>query len=371
MAKRNSPINGRNIILLLLLIGFTLLVLTRFASLSQLITGLLKGSLMWVLFAVVVHLIFFLMYGVLYYLSFRVVDIKLNALKLFPVLLAGLFINAVAPTGGAGGAALFVAYGRSKGKSGSLIAVGVLVTLIADLLTLIPFLIYGVWFLWSQHAAKYYEVLGMAFYLIFILGMSAILLVARYKANWVKWLLTRVQRIANWAGHIIHKPDLISDEWVESNSKEFVRGSTMIARHPLQVALVLGWAVLAHLVNLVGLYLFFIAYNQSVSLGTLIAAFSLGIVFFIVTIIPQGVGAVEGIMGLVMISMGVPNAKAAVIALAYRGINFWIPVLAGFITYNILFSGFQIAGIHNQTEDSSPGDEKEQLHEDTDREPDV
>ncbi len=374
MAKKESPVNLRNIILLLLLIGFTLLVVTRFASFHQLVTGLLEGSLLWVLAAVLVHIVFFYMYAILYHFSFRVVDINFKAIRLFSVLLAGLFINAVAPTGGAGGAALFVAYGSSKRKSGSQVAVGVLVTLIADLITLIPFIIVGIVFLWSQHHATFYEWLGMLFFMIFIVGLASILLVAHRKPGWVKWLFRKIRRIINWAGGIVHKPELIEADWVEKNANEFINGSKLIAKHPKQVALALGWALIMHFVNMGGLYLFFLAYHQPVRLGTLFATFSLGIVFFVITIIPQGVGAVEGIMSLVMIAMGVPKTKAAVISLAFRGINFWVPVLAGFIIYNIMFSGFHISGNHEQEgkgEDSASADEKEPGHENFNRQSDI
>ncbi len=348
-----------------------MLVLTRFASFNQLITGLLKGSLIWVAAAVAVHIVFFYMYGILYHFAFQVVELNFKAIRLFPVLLAGLFINAVAPTGGAGGAALFVAYGSSKGESGSQVAVGVLVTLISDLLTLIPFMAAGMWFLLSQHQAKFYEWLGMIFYVIFIVGLASILLVARRKTNWVNWLFGKIRSIVNWAGGIIHKPELISKEWVNTNAEEFINGSSLIAKHPKQVALTLSWSVFMHVVNLFGLYLFFVAYHQPVSLGTLNAAFSLGIVFFVVTVIPQGVGAVEGIMSLVMISMGVPKTTAAVIALAFRGINFWIPVLAGFIIYNIMFSGLRMAGSRSEEDQRLPDEDKEQTDEDSDRQSDV
>ncbi len=372
MAKNEFPIHLRNMILLLLLIGFTLLVVTRFAGLQQLIHGLLQGDLLWVLLAVAVHVIYFYMYAILYHFSFRVVELEFRAIMMFPVLLAALFINAVAPTGGAGGAALFVAYGSSKGKPGSQVAVGVLVALITDLITLVPFILWGIWFLWSQHQAKFYEWLGMLFYVIFIAGLSAILLVGRTRPRWVEWLFGKIRAVVNWAGGIVKKPDLIEEEWAHENAKEFINGSRLIARNPKWLALALGWAVIMHFVNLGGLYLFFIAYHQSIRFGTLVAAFALGIVFFVVTVIPQGVGAVEGIMGLVMVSMGISKTKAAVIALAFRGINFWVPVLAGFIIYNIMFSGFNITGKGAKEDgDSSKYGNEQQKDEDPDRQPDL
>ena len=79
-----------------------------------------------------------------------------------------------------------------------------------------------------------------------------------------------------------------------------------------------------------GSYILFLAFQQSVRLGTLVAGFGIGIVFFIITIVPQGAGAVLGMMTLVFSSMGIPKTIAFVIALAFRGMNFWLPLFCGF-----------------------------------------
>ncbi len=57
----------------------------------------------------------------------------------------------------------------------------------------------------------------------------------------------------------------------------------------------------------------------------------MGMLFLIVSITPQGIGVVEGVMTLVFTSLGVPAAQAAVVSLAFRGLTFWLPLLIGFI----------------------------------------
>ena len=48
--------------------------------------------------------------------------------------------------------------------------------------------------------------------------------------------------------------------------------------------------------------------------------------------IPAGVGMVEGAMALAFASLGVPTARAAVLAVTYRGLSFWLPFLVGLFT---------------------------------------
>jgi uncharacterized protein (TIRG00374 family) len=103
-----------------------------------------------------------------------------------------------------------------------------------------------------------------------------------------------------------------------------------IDRHPKCLVYTLGLALMVHVISLACLYTIFLAYRHPIALGPLTAGFGMGIVFWVITVIPQGVGATEGIMTLVFISLGVPRTKAITIALVFRGVNFYLPMLVGF-----------------------------------------
>ena len=57
----------------------------------------------------------------------------------------------------------------------------------------------------------------------------------------------------------------------------------------------------------------------------------MSVLFYIVSPTPGGLGFVEGALILVLTSLGVPQAGATVVTLAYRGITFWLPFLLGFV----------------------------------------
>ena len=336
--RKSSPVSLRTVLLVLVLIGFTVLVVTRFTSFHELITRMAQGNLLWIMAGFVLHVLYFYVYAVLYHNSFLTVEIDIKAIKLLPVLLTSLFINAAAPTGGIGGAAIFIDYTSRSGYSGSRTTVAVLLTLIADLFTLIPFILAGLIFLWSQHQLKFYEWLAFIFYAVFIGGLVFVLMVARLKPDWVRKLFKKISHVIHKVGEIIHRPDLISEKWAEGNSKEFIDGSNIISHRKKRLGITLLWGTFLHFINIAGLFMFFKAYQQPINLGTLNAAFSLGVVFFVISIIPQGVGAVEGIMSLVLIDMGITATNAAVISVVFRGVNFWLPILVGLVGYRVLFS---------------------------------
>jgi uncharacterized protein (TIRG00374 family) len=339
MKNASNLLSWRRIILLALLFGFTLLIVTRFTSMQNLVSTLIDGEWTWIVAAVIIHLFYFFLDAVLHKYSFATVGVETRVLDLFPVLLSALFVNAVAPTGGTGGAAVFIDYTTRQGQSGARTAVGVILALIADLSTLIPFLAYGVVFLYMQNKMKFYLTIGVGIFLIFIIGLSGLLYLAHTRVDLLdrlfKWLHRTTNHIAGW----FHHSNFLDDEWPKKNQQGFIHGANAITSNPKLFTWTLTWGMVTHVVNLAGLYMFFLGYQQPVQPGTLISAFGLGIVFYVISFIPQGVGAVEGIMGLVFISMGIPRAKAAAIAFAFRGVNFWIPVVLGLIFFPKVASG--------------------------------
>jgi hypothetical protein len=84
------------------------------------------------------------------------------------------------------------------------------------------------------------------------------------------------------------------------------------------------------------LALVFLAFNVPFSPGTIIAGFSIGYLFWIVSPTPAGIGFVEGGLALALTTLNVSLGAAAVITLAFRGITFWIPLLFGMIAFRVL-----------------------------------
>ena len=92
----------------------------------------------------------------------------------------------------------------------------------------------------------------------------------------------------------------------------------------------MAFGLAVHVVNLAGLAALFLAFGQRLDPAALAAGFGMSIVFFILSIVPDGIGAVEGAMALVFISLGMEPAAAIAVTIAYRVLNVWIPVALGF-----------------------------------------
>ncbi len=92
-------------------------------------------------------------------------------------------------------------------------------------------------------------------------------------------------------------------------------------------------AFLNEILNLGILYFVAWSFGVRLSFGVLVASYSIGMLFFVMTPTPGGLGFVEGILILVMSSLDVPRESALVITLAYRGLTFWLPFILGFFAY--------------------------------------
>lgn len=316
--------------MLIAMAGLTILVASRFANLKQLISGLRQGRLMWVILAVVLHLLYFVLYAELYQVGFRTVRVNGRMWDLVPLVFVSLFVNAVVPSGGAGGAAVFIDDAVQRGQSGSRAAVGVVWVLIADLVSLVPFVLYGDIFLHQHQALRFYDVLGTGIYLFFVTGLCFLMFLAYWKVDILQAVLLRVRRLVNWAAGWLKRLDLLGEEWPRQTARELTEGVNTVLKSPRWMVYSLFFGLFLHIFNLFGLYILFLAFRQPVQLGTLVSGFGMGIVFFIITIIPQGVGAVVGVMTLVFHSLGISKPNALVITLAFRGMNFWLPTLCGF-----------------------------------------
>ncbi|MEJ2291025.1 MAG: lysylphosphatidylglycerol synthase domain-containing protein [Deinococcales bacterium] len=202
----------------------------------------------------------------------------------------------------------------------------------ADLATLLPFLAGGLLFLARRGRLAYYDLLGASLYVVFVSGLVLALTLARHRVRFLTralgWIERLVARVAGW----FRRSSPLGANWAHRVATDLSAAAVAVFGKPRIVAQLVLAGTALHVVNLLGLYALFLAFEQPLGLsglGTGLAGFSLGIVFYVIAIIPQGLAAVEGIMGLVFTSLAMPAAPALGIILAFRGMNFWLPLVLG------------------------------------------
>lgn len=320
----------RRWILLVLTVLFLWAVVSRFTQLKQLENTLAQGQWSWVLAAILLQMVYYTVFAGSYQAAFYTVGIKTRTRDLIPVTLGSLFVNVVVPAGGAGGVALFADDLSRRGKSAARAAAGVLLQLIADWASFTIILIFGLAYLFIEHDLKSYEIVAAGILLLMTIGLSSILLLGIWKPEWLHRLFGWSQRVANWLFGTLGRSLSLAEDWAQKNAEEFNQAAAAVANHPSRLLRTVAVALLAHVLDIVTLYLVFLAFNQPVSLGVLVAGYAICILFWVVSPTPQGIGIVEGMMALTFTSLGLSGAVGATVALAFRGLVFWLPMLLGF-----------------------------------------
>lgn len=315
----------------LLIAAFIWIVASRFGEITELSATLAKGHYQWLLVAVGLQILHYVVSSASYRTAFSTVGVESRVRDLFPLLFGAMFVNVVAPTGGASGAALIVDHTARRGQSPSRAAAGILLQLIVSLMAFTLILIAGLTYLGMMKHLESYE-LGAAGILVFTVVLAAgILMLAGRYPEVLKRLLAWIQRSLNGLVQKVRNVTLISDEWVEKQGSDFIEAASAITTNPRGMIITLGMLLLAYVINIAGMYTLFLAFNQVVPIGSLVAGYTIGILFLIVSFTPQGIGVVEGIMPLVFSSLGVPNVPATLTVLAFRGLSLWLPLVIGFL----------------------------------------
>jgi uncharacterized protein (TIRG00374 family) len=82
--------------------------------------------------------------------------------------------------------------------------------------------------------------------------------------------------------------------------------------------------------DMLTLYFLFVAAGHSLSPGVLLAGYGVALLLGKASVLPGGLGIIEGAMVALYHGLGVPTVVAVLVVLAYRVLSFWIPTLLGF-----------------------------------------
>jgi uncharacterized protein (TIRG00374 family) len=147
-------------------------------------------------------------------------------------------------------------------------------------------------------------------------------------------LITRGQRHADrWlraaARHIpVLKPDKIS-----GLLGKVAQRITLLINHRRTLWWAFAWAGLNWLLDAACLWVFLWSFGSIISPIDLLVAYGLANVIAAIPITPGGLGVVEGVLISTLVGFGVPHSQAILAVLAYRLVNFWIPIPVGGAAY--------------------------------------
>jgi phosphatidylglycerol lysyltransferase len=317
-------------LLWIILVAFFWLVARHLAEIEQLLAMMTSANRLWILAALVALSGYILASSSVYLSALDNAGVHIPLRDLVPMTLASLFVNVVSPGGFPGGAALFINDARRRGQPATRAAVGMVLQYFAAYAAFSLVLVSGMTILRSMDNLKLYQILTAGFFMALFAIASLLFGVTLWRPHLTRGMLSGLQGAAKRLAARFHRPAFLSDEWVDRNAQDFSEAAAAVRQNPLKLPRTISLALLAFALNMTCLYLVCRAYNQPISLVELLAVFSVSMLFWIVSVTPQGIGVVEGVMALAFTSLGVPSIQATTITLVYRGLAFWFPLLLGF-----------------------------------------
>lgn len=244
--------------------------------------------------------------------------------------LASLFVNLVAPSGGAAGAALWIDELGRRGASRPATTAGVVLAAACEFMALT--LLASACVLAASRAAQ-----GLAAWAAFGLlalcagALAGVLFVALHRPSWVAGLLEQVRRVAARLAKARRAPEPLPPDWPERSARVLASAAALCAARPDRIAALIGIALAAHVSSAACLGILGHALRQPQPVSAVLSAYTLGLVAWIFSPVPQGVGVVEGVIAATYVALGVPPTSAVLLGVTYRALTLWLPMLVGFV----------------------------------------
>jgi uncharacterized protein (TIRG00374 family) len=326
----------QKLIFAVVLLLAVLFVIGQFAEMQAIVDTLQRGDWRFLLLAIGVEIAWLLNVAASYRAILQAAGVEEKVEKLFILAAAANFVNVVTPTAGMGGMALFITEAHRRGYSAARVTIAGVLYVVFDYAGFLCVLALGLVVLLRRHNLNSAEIIATAILVLIAVGWSILLYLGMRSAQELGRTLAWMARLVNGLLRPFIRHDYLSEKRAHEFAHDAAQGLHDLRRNPRSLLLPFALA-LSNKAFLISILLFvFMAFKVPFSAGTLVAGFSVGYLFLIVSPTPSGIGVVEGMLTLVLGSLFVPIGAAAVITLAYRGITFWLPLLFGLVAFRFL-----------------------------------
>ena len=326
----------RKLIVIAVLFLGVLFVLFRFAELENILQTLQRANPWFLALALFFQAAWFLVLGWIFRSIYSLLGLKESLRRLTLIATAGSFVNIVTPSGGVGGLAMFISEGRANRLPPGKVTVASLLYVLLDEAAFLCVLAVGVIVLIRHNDLGAGEI-AAALILVAIASVLAILLYLGYRSpRALGVLLGKMAALVNRILRPILHREYLSQARAHTFASEVSDGLGSVPEKPRSL-------IKPFLLSLVGkglmmaiLVCSFLSFDIPFTAGTIIAGFAIGYLFLIVSPTPSGIGIVEGVLALVLVSLSVNISHAVIITLAYRAITFWLPLVVGALAFRAL-----------------------------------
>jgi uncharacterized protein (TIRG00374 family) len=333
----------RNFVFVLLFLAGVVFVLARFAEVQTIVETMQKGDFRYILLAVGVVSLWLVTVAFSYKAIYSALGLNEKVKRLLPMASASIFLNVIAPSAGMSGMAVFVAQAKRQKYSTGKAAVAGAMFVLLDYGAFFAVLALGLIVLFRRNSLDAGEIFASIILLVISLTLATLIYLGMRSAQALGRALAWMASLVNKMLWPLLKRDYLSEERAYEFAEDASDGLYVLQKSPSGLVVPIGLALLKQAMLIGILWCSFMIFRVPFSAGTLIAGFSIGYLFMIITPTPAGLGFVEGALTLALTSMYIPFSAAAIVTLAYRGFTFWIPLMVGMVSFRLLESKNRIS----------------------------
>jgi uncharacterized protein (TIRG00374 family) len=326
----------RKLIIGLVLLIAIIFIITHFAEVEKINATLQRADWRFLVIAVICQGLWYGSVGAAYKFIYRGLGLEVSHMRLLRLAIASDFVGIIIPSGGFSGISVFINDARLRGQSPIRAAVAGMIMTLFDYIAFLCILVLGIIVLIRRSNLHWGEITAASVFFLIALGLGTLLYLgarsAHLLAKALKWLAHHINRLL-W---IFSRRDIISEDQAASFAYDAAEGIQIMRSDPRHMAVPLAFSFCSKLLLMCILIISFLAFKVPFSVGTIIAGFSTGYLFMVISPTPSGIGVFEGALTLALNSLWVSLADAAVITLTYRAVTFWLPLAIGFPVFRSL-----------------------------------
>jgi uncharacterized protein (TIRG00374 family) len=325
----------RKLILLIVLFLGAAIVYASFGEIGSILHTLQQATMRYIVLGLILQVIWFWVAGLNYKTLYKLLGLEETVKKLVLLNASANFVNTVAPTGGAGGMAVFISAASKDGHPVGKVTVASMLFLFVDYVAFIFVLTLGLIVLFRRNQMGATELGASSIMFIVAAALGGMLYLGSQSGKVLGNVLAALARfVNNVARPFIHR-EYLSEARAHEFAEEMATDLRSLPEQPRSLIVPFLYSLVGKIILMLILMCVFLAFQIPFSAGTIIGGFAISYLFLIVSPTPSGIGIVEGVMPLALSSLHVPLSQGLIVTLAYRGITFWIPLGIGAIAFRM------------------------------------
>lgn len=312
----------------LLCVATAWFVWTKRADLPATRDALQAASPFWMFVAFVLALVFMVNQAMFYRSAQRALGVELPPRDVWNGSNAAFFVNTIAKSGGLAGVTAFTAAAsRHRLSRSRTIAAYVVVAVLGQLGFALSLIVSIVVLAGSGHFTRIEMIASVVF------GLYTIVLTVSVAAGFrSRRLLRSIHALPTRIKHSVRRisdsdPSVAAVDTTEPD--ELFDALQLLRQDPRALTVTFLHAILVEVLAVAMLWATLHAVGAGFDPSVALVAYSISVMFFIVGVLPGGLGFVEASLGVVLSGYGVSVAAVAASVVLYRLLELWLPLAVG------------------------------------------